>query len=289
MDLHARIDALEWFIASSDSSMSTSADRLLQSYFDEIGDIPLLDPEEEVELARRVQEGDDEALQELTRANLRFVVSVAKEYRGLGLSFPDLINEGNYGLMKAAHRFDETRGYRFISYAVWWIRQSILQALEQSRTVRIPHNQVGLLTKIRKTSARLEQELERSPTVEEIADALDEDPERVLDVLQHKQQARSLDEPFDDDDDSSLLDVIAEANHMAPDNELLDESTRVEIEEALGRLDEREAEITRLYFGIGHETERTLDQIADRFDLSRERVRHIKDKALRELRWGRRR
>ena len=267
--------------------MSTSSYRLLQKYFYEIGDIPLLDPEEEVELARRVSEGDEEALRELTRANLRFVVSVAKQYRGLGLSLPDLINEGNYGLIKAAHRFDETRGFRFISYAVWWVRQSILQALEQSRTVRIPHNHVGLLTKIRKASARLEQDLGRSPTVEEIADALDEDPERVLDVLQHKQQARSLDEPFDDEDDGSLLDIIAEVNDRSPDNELLEESTRADIEHALSRLDDREAEITRLYFGIGYEKGHTLDQIADRFDLSRERVRHIKDKALRELRWGR--
>lgn len=264
-----------------------SDSRTLQRYLDEIGDIPLLTPEEEVELARRAREGDQEALQQLTRANLRFVVSVAKKYRGLGLSFTDLINEGNYGLIKAAQRFDETRGFRFISYAVWWIRQSILQALEHSRTVRLPHNQIGILSKVRKASERLRQEFGRSPTIEELATEIDIEPEKILDAVQYKPRAASLDEPFGEEEDGSLLDVLAHEQETAPDQDLMEESMRIEIESALDELDPREAQITRLYFGIGQEGAHTLDQIAERFDLSRERVRHIKDRALRELRWGR--
>jgi len=264
-----------------------SDSRTLQRYLDEIGEIPLLTPDEEVELARRVREGDQEALQQLTRANLRFVVSVAKKYRGLGLSFTDLINEGNYGLIKAAQRFDETRGFRFISYAVWWIRQSILQALEHSRTVRIPHNHIGIMSKVRKASERLRQQLGRSPTIEELAVELDIAPEKILDAVQHKPRAASLDEPFGDTEEGSLLDVIPHDEDDAPDRDLMEESVRIDVERALDELDTREAEITRLYFGIGHEGTHTLDQIAERFNLSRERVRHIKDKALRELRWGR--
>lgn len=266
--------------------MAMSEDRMLQRYLQEIGKIPLLSPDEEVELARRVREGDQEALQQLTRANLRFVVSVAKKYRGLGLSFADLINEGNYGLIKAAQRFDETRGFRFISYAVWWIRQSILQALENSRTVRIPHNQIGIISKVRKASGTLRQQLGRSPTIEELSEELDIEPDKILDAVQHKSRAMSLDEPFGDEDDGSLLDVIPHEEETSPDQDLIEESLRIDIERALNELDPREAEITRLYFGIGQETPHTLDQIADRLDLSRERVRHIKDKALRELRWG---
>ncbi len=264
-----------------------SESRTLQRYLQEIGKIPLLTPEEEVELARRVREGDQEALQQLTRANLRFVVSVAKQYRGLGLSFVDLINEGNYGLIKAAQRFDETRGFRFISYAVWWIRQSILQALEHSRTVRIPHNHIGIISKVRKASEALRQHLGRSPTIEELSEELDIEPEKILDAVQYKPRAMSLDEPFGDEEDGSLLDVLPYEDETAPDRELMDESLRIDIERALSELDPREAEITRLYFGIGQESPHTLDQIAERFNLSRERVRHIKDKALRELRWGR--
>lgn len=264
-----------------------SDSRTLQRYLDEIGDIPLLTPEEEVKLARRAREGDQEALQQLTRANLRFVVSVAKKYRGLGLSFTDLINEGNYGLIKAAQRFDETRGFRFISYAVWWIRQSILQALEHSRTVRLPHNQIGILSKVRKASERLRQEFGRSPTIEELATEIDIEPEKILDAVQYKPRAASLDEPFGEEEDGSLLDVLAHEQETAPDQDLMEESMRIEIESALDELDPREAQITRLYFGIGQEGAHTLDQIAERFDLSRERVRHIKDRALRELRWGR--
>lgn len=264
-----------------------SDSRTLQRYLDEIGDIPLLTPEEEVELARRAREGDQDALQELTRANLRFVVSVAKKYRGLGLSFTDLINEGNYGLIKAAQRFDETRGFRFISYAVWWIRQSILQALEHSRTVRLPHNHIGLMSKVRKASERLRQQLGRSPTIEELAAEIEVEPDKILDAVQYKPRATSLDEPFGEEDDGSLLDVLPHSDEAAPDQELIEESIRIDIERALEELDPREAEITRLYFGIGHEGAQTLDQIAEQFDLSRERVRHIKDKALRELRWGR--
>lgn len=263
-----------------------SESRTLQRYLEEIGKIPLLTPEEEVELARRVREGDQEALQQLTRANLRFVVSVAKQYRGLGLSFIDLINEGNYGLIKAAQRFDETRGFRFISYAVWWIRQSILQALENSRTVRIPHNHIGIISKVRKASEALRQQLGRSPTIEELAEELDIKPEKILDAVQYKPRAMSLDEPFGDEEDGSLLDVLPHEEETAPDQELMEESLRIDIERALNELDPREAEVTRLYFGIGQESPQTLDQIAEQLDLSRERVRHIKDKALRELRWG---
>ena len=264
-----------------------SDSRTLQRYLEEIGKIPLLTPEEEAELARRVREGDQDALQQLTRSNLRFVVSVAKKYRGLGLSFSDLINEGNYGLIKAAQRFDETRGFRFISYAVWWIRQSILQALENSRTVRIPHNHIGIMSKVRKASETLRQQFGRSPTIEELAQEIEVDPEKILDAVQYKPRAMSLDEPFGDEDDGSLLDVLPYDDEMAPDQDLIEESLRIDIEHALDELEPREAEITRLYFGIGQESPHTLDQIADRFDLSRERVRHIKDKALRELRWGR--
>jgi RNA polymerase primary sigma factor len=269
--------------------MATSDDqRTLSSYLREIGEIPLLSAEEEVELARRAREGDEDALRELTRSNLRFVVSVAKRYRGLGLSLPDLINEGNYGLIKAARRFDETLGFRFISYAVWWIRQAILQALsEKSRTVRIPTNHVGLQSKIRKSTDRLRQELGRSPTIEEIAIDLEIDPERVLDAVQHTHDSMSLDAPFSQEEDGSLLDVLPSGEEDTPDHELIEESLRLDIEAALDQLDPREAEITRLYFGIGQESSMTLDQIAEQFDLSRERVRHIKEQALRTLRWGR--
>ena len=268
--------------------MATSQDRrTLSRYLEEIGKIPLLTPEEEVELARKTRAGDEEALRQLTRGNLRFVVSVAKKYQGLGLSLADLINEGNYGLIKAAKRFDEKRGFRFISYAVWWIRQAILKALaDKSRTVRLPSNQVGNLSKIRKASERLHQQYGRSPTIEELAEELEMKPGRVLDSVQHKQHSMSLDAPFSDEEDGSLLDVMASNDEVLPDHELIEESTRIDIEEALSRLDPREAEITRLYFGIGCEGEMTLDQIAERMDLSSERVRHIKEKALRSLRWG---
>jgi RNA polymerase primary sigma factor len=264
--------------------------RMLDQYLQEIGQIPLLKADEEVDLARRIKEGDDEALHKLVRANLRFVVSVAKKYQGQGLTLADLINEGNYGLIKAAQRFDETRGFKFISYAVWWIRQSILQALaEQSRVVRLPLNRIGTISKIRKTSARLAQQLERQPNVFELAAELDIDPEKVRDALKHTVRHLSVDAPFTEDDDNSLLDVITNEDEVAPDEFLLGESVKIDVERALSTLHAREAEITRLYFGIGREHPLTLEEIGQRFNLTRERVRQIKEKALRKLRQKHRR
>ncbi|HET6569359.1 MAG TPA: RNA polymerase sigma factor RpoD/SigA [Rhodothermales bacterium] len=264
--------------------------RMLDQYLQEIGQIPLLTPAEEVDLARRIKQGDQEALHRLTRANLRFVVSVAKKYQGQGLSLADLINEGNYGLIKAAQRFDETRGFKFISYAVWWIRQAILQALaEQSRVVRLPLNRIGTISKIRKTSAKLAQEHERPPNIEELAKELDIDVEKVREAMQHTGRHLSMDAPFNDDDDNSLLDVLSSEQDTSPDEILLDESLKIDIERALSMLHPREAEITRLYFGIGREHPLTLEEIGQRFGLTRERVRQIKEKALRKLRQKHRR
>ncbi len=265
--------------------------RMLDQYLQEIAKIPLLTPEEEVELARRIKQGDQEALHKLVRANLRFVVSVAKKYQGQGLSLADLINEGNYGLIKAAQRFDETRGFKFISYAVWWIRQAILQALaEQSRVVRLPLNRIGTISKIRKTSARLAQEHERPPSVEELAEALNIDEEKVRDALKHTGRHLSMDAPFNEnDDDNSLLDVLPNESDTSPDEPLMEESLKIDIERALSMLHPREAEITRLYFGIGREHPLTLEEIGQRFNLTRERVRQIKEKALRKLRQKHRR
>ena len=264
--------------------------RMLDQYLQEIGKIELLEPEEEVELARRIKEGDQEALHKLTRANLRFVVSVAKKYQGQGLSLADLINEGNYGLIKAAQRFDETRGFKFISYAVWWIRQAILQALaEQSRVVRLPLNRIGTISKIRKASARLQQEFERKPYIEELADELEIDVKKVREAMQHTSRHLSMDAPFNEEDDNSLLDVLPDEESDDPDNDMMDESVKIDIERALSMLHPREAEITRLYFGIGREHPLTLEEIGKRFDLTRERVRQIKEKALRKLRQRHRR
>jgi len=264
--------------------------RMLDQYLQEIGTITLLKPEEEVQLARRIKEGDDEALHRLVRANLRFVVSVAKKYQGQGLTLADLINEGNYGLIKAAQRFDETRGFKFISYAVWWIRQAILQALaEQSRVVRLPLNRIGTISKIRKTSAKLAQQLDRAPNVEELAAELEIAPDKVRDALKHTARHLSVDAPFNEDDDNSLLDVIASEDELPPDDYLMDESIKIDIERALSTLHAREAEITRLYFGIGREHPLTLEEIGQRFGLTRERVRQIKEKALRKLRQKHRR
>ena len=264
--------------------------RMLDQYLQEIGKIELLEPEEEVDLARRIKEGDQEALHKLTRANLRFVVSVAKKYQGQGLSLADLINEGNYGLIKAAQRFDETRGFKFISYAVWWIRQAILQALaEQSRVVRLPLNRIGTISKIRKASARLQQEFERKPNIEELADELEIDVKKVREAMQHTSRHLSMDAPFNEEDDNSLLDVLPDEESDDPDNDMMDESVKIDIERALSMLHPREAEITRLYFGIGREHPLTLEEIGKRFDLTRERVRQIKEKALRKLRQRHRR
>ena len=264
--------------------------RMLDQYLQEIGQIALLTPQEEVELARRIKQGEQEALHRLTRANLRFVVSVAKKYQGQGLTLADLINEGNYGLIKAAQRFDETRGFKFISYAVWWIRQAILQALaEQSRVVRLPLNRIGTISKIRKTSARLAQTHERQPNIEELAKELDVDVEKVREALQHTGRHLSMDAPFNEDDDNSLLDVLPDDEDTSPDDTLMDESLKIDIERALSLLHPREAEITRLYFGIGREHPLTLEGIGQRFGLTRERVRQIKEKALRKLRQKHRR
>ena len=264
--------------------------RMLDQYLQEIGKIDLLEPEEEVELARRIKEGDEEALHKLTRANLRFVVSVAKKYQGQGLSLADLINEGNYGLIKAAKRFDETRGFKFISYAVWWIRQAILQALaEQSRVVRLPLNRIGTISKIRKASARLQQEHERQPNIEELAEELEIDVKKVREAMQHTSRHLSMDAPFNEEDDNSLLDVLPDEESDSPDDEMMGESVKIDIERALSLLHAREAEITRLYFGIGREHPLTLEEIGKRFDLTRERVRQIKEKALRKLRQRHRR
>jgi RNA polymerase primary sigma factor len=261
------------------------ASQSLDKYLQEIGEVPLLTPQEEIELARRIKEADESALERLTKANLRFVVSVAKQYQNQGLSLGDLINEGNLGLIKAAKRFDETRGFKFISYAVWWIRQSILQALaEQSRVVRLPLNRVGALNKIGKTYSALEQEFEREPSASEIADQLDMTDFEVADTLKISGRHLSMDAPFSNSEDNRLLDVIQNEHLPPPDDDLLDESLRVEIDRALATLTKREAEVVRLYFGLGQEHPLTLEEIGERFNLTRERVRQIKEKAIRRLR-----
>ena len=257
----------------------------LDQYLKEIGQTPLLTVDEEVELARRIKEGDQEALHQLTRANLRFVVSVARKYQGQGLGLADLINEGNYGLIKAAGRFDETRGFKFISYAVWWIRQAIWQALaEKSRVVRMPLNRIGTINKVRRTSARLAQRHERAPTLEELADELEIDVEKVREALQRTGRSVSMDAPFTEDDDHCLLDRLPGDETPAPDTWLLAESVTLDIERALRRLTPRESEIVRLYYGLGRERAQKLEEIGQRFGLSLERVRQIREQALGKLR-----
>ncbi|MBN1893577.1 sigma-70 family RNA polymerase sigma factor [bacterium] len=261
------------------------ANQSLDRYLQEIGEVPLLTPEEEIELARRIKKGDQDALEKLTKANLRFVVSVAKQYQNQGLTLGDLINEGNLGLIKAAKRFDETRGFKFISYAVWWIRQSILQALaEQSRVVRLPLNRVGALNKIGKAFSNLEQEFEREPSASEIAKELEMTAYEVSDTLKISGKHLSLDAPFNQGDDNRLLDVIQDDQQAPPDDILLNESLRIEVKRALKTLSEREAEVIRLYFGLDREHPLTLEEIGERFNLTRERVRQIKEKAIRRLR-----
>lgn len=256
----------------------------LDKYLQEIGKEELITVEEEVELAQRIKKGDRIALEKLTRANLRFVVSVAKQYQNQGLSLPDLINEGNLGLIKAAEKFDETRGFKFISYAVWWIRQSILQALaEQSRIVRLPLNQVGSLNKINKAFSKFEQENERKPSPEELADALDLPADKVADTLKVSGRHVSVDAPFVEGEDNSLLDVLVNNDSPNADNDLIRESLGREIGRALSTLTERERDIVRLFFGIGCQ-DMTLEEIGDKFGLTRERVRQIKEKAIRRLR-----
>lgn len=253
----------------------------LDKYLQEIGKEDLITVEEEVELAQRIRKGDQRALEKLTRANLRFVVSVAKQYQNQGLSLPDLINEGNLGLIKAAEKFDETRGFKFISYAVWWIRQSILQALaEQSRIVRLPLNQVGSLNKINKAFSRFEQEHERRPSPEELAETLDLPAEKVADTLRVSGRHISVDAPFVEGEDNSLLDVLVNDDSPVADKTLINESLSTEVERALATLTERERDIIRLFFGINCQ-EMTLEEIGEKFGLTRERVRQIKEKAIR--------
>ena len=256
----------------------------LDKYLQEIGKEDLITVEEEVELAQRIRKGDQKALEKLTRANLRFVVSMAKQYQNQGLSLPDLINEGNLGLIKAAEKFDETRGFKFISYAVWWIRQSILQALaEQSRIVRLPLNQVGSLNKINKAFSRFEQENERRPSPEELADSLDLPAEKVADTLRVSGRHISVDAPFVEGEDNSLLDVLVNDDSPIADRTLINESLSTEVERALSTLTERERDIIKLFFGINTQ-EMTLEEIGEKFGLTRERVRQIKEKAIRRLR-----
>ncbi|HCL08033.1 MAG: sigma-70 family RNA polymerase sigma factor [Flavobacteriaceae bacterium] len=256
----------------------------LDKYLQEIGKVDLITADEEVELAQRIKAGDQIALEKLTKANLRFVVSVAKQYQNQGLTLPDLINEGNLGLIKAAQRFDETRGFKFISYAVWWIRQSILQALaEQSRIVRLPLNKIGSINKINKTYAFLEQSHERPPSAEEIAKELDMTINDVKESMKNSGRHVSMDAPLVEGEDSNLYDVLRSGESPNPDKDLLHESLRTEIERALETLTPREADVIRLYFGLGNQHPMTLEEIGETFDLTRERVRQIKEKAIRRL------
>ncbi|MBK6544188.1 MAG: sigma-70 family RNA polymerase sigma factor [Saprospiraceae bacterium] len=267
-------------------SITNRESQSLEKYLQEIGKVDLLTPEEEVELAKKIKQGDQLSLERLTKANLRFVVSVAKQYQNQGLSLSDLINEGNLGLIKAAQRFDETRGFKFISYAVWWIRQSILQALaEQSRIVRLPLNKVGSLNKINRAFSELEQEFEREPSAEELATLLEIPTEEVETTMGVAARHVSMDAPFVEGEDNSLLDVLENDSTPATDSKLeFKDSLRQEIERALGTLTDRQADVIKLYFGIGVEHPESLEDIGDKFGLTRERVRQIKDKAINKLR-----
>ncbi|MBR5972782.1 MAG: sigma-70 family RNA polymerase sigma factor [Paludibacteraceae bacterium] len=259
----------------------------LDKYLQEIGREELVSVEEEVELAQRIKNGDQKALEKLTRANLRFVVSVAKQYQNQGLSLPDLINEGNVGLIKAAEKFDETRGFKFISYAVWWIRQSILQAIaDQSRIVRLPLNQVGSLNKINKAFSQFEQQNERKPSAEEVSEILDIPTDKISEALRASGRHISVDAPFDPNDgaDNSLLDVLVNEDSPHADKSLIKESLCEEIERALSTLSERENKIIKMFFGVGGYPEMTLEEIGIQLDLTRERVRQVKEKAIRKLR-----
>jgi len=256
----------------------------LDKYLQEIGKVDLISADEEVILAQKIKNGDEIALEKLTKANLRFVVSVAKQYQNQGLSLPDLINEGNLGLIKAAKRFDETRGFKFISYAVWWIRQSILQALaEQSRIVRLPLNKIGSINKINKTYASLEQKYEREPSADEIANVLEISANDVRESQRNSGRHISMDAPLVDGEDSNLYDVIMSGESPNPDDSLINDSLRTEIERSLTTLTEREADVIRLYFGLGSKHAMTLEEIGEKFDLTRERVRQIKEKGIRRL------
>ncbi len=267
-------------------SITNRESQSLEKYLQEIGKVELITPEEEVKLAVLIRKGDQQALEKLTKANLRFVVSVAKQYQNQGLTLPDLINEGNLGLIKAAQRFDETRGFKFISYAVWWIRQSILQALaEQSRIVRLPLNKVGLTNRISKAYSQLEQEYEREPTPEELAFLLDIDTEEVAATLGVAARHVSMDQPLFDGEEGTLIDVLENHNAISTDNNLaVVDSLKTEIERSLSTLTDRQKEVIRFFFGIGIDHPLSLEDIGDRFNLTRERVRQIKDKAITKLR-----
>ena len=267
-------------------SITNRESQSLEKYLQEIGKVDLITPEEEVQLAIRIKQGDLLALDRLTKANLRFVVSVAKQYQNQGLSLPDLINEGNLGLIKAAQRFDETRGFKFISYAVWWIRQSILQSLaEQSRIVRLPLNKVGLTNRINKAFQQLEQEYEREPSAEELADMLELDTDEVTATLSMSSRHVSMDSPISEGEDSTLIDVMANPNSESADEQIDHiDSLKLEIERSLNTLTERQQEVIRFFFGIGIDHPMSLEDIGERFSLTRERVRQIKDKAITRLR-----
>ena len=261
------------------------SNRSLSRYLEEIGDFEPLNPNREVELAIRIKQDDHTALEELVKANLRFVVSVAKDYQGQGLPLTDLINEGNLGLIKAAGRFDETRGCKFISYAVWWIRQSILQALaEHSRIVRLPLNRVGTISKITKTAEKLEAEIERSPNEKEIGRQLNMTSDEVIDAMRISRRHQSLNAPFRDGDKNSLIDIIKDDNQIAPDTPLMNDSLKDEIRNSLDTLKDREKMVIKMYFGIERDYALTLNEIGEEFNLTRERVRQIKEKAIRRLR-----
>ncbi|TSA34311.1 MAG: RNA polymerase sigma factor RpoD/SigA [Porphyromonadaceae bacterium] len=256
----------------------------LDKYLQEIGRRNLINPNEEVELARRISEGDQQAMEKLILANLRFVVSVSKQYQNQGLTLPDLINEGNIGLIKAAERFDETKGFKFISYAVWWIRQSILQAIaEQSRLVRLPLNKIGLMNKLNRAISRMEQNLGRTPSEEEIAEEVDIDIEDIQRFLNNNGRHVSMDAPLSPGDESNLYDVILNPNASSPEDDLLNDSLNMEIERALKHIGEREAEIIRLFYGLHGLTPLSLDEIGEKFNLTRERVRQIKEKSIQKL------
>lgn len=256
----------------------------LDKYLQEIGRLEMITPDEEVILAQKIKQGDQRALDKLTKANLRFVVSVAKQYQNQGMSLPDLINEGNVGLIKAAQRFDETRGFKFISYAVWWIRQSILQALaEQSRIVRLPLNKIGSMNKINKTFAKLEQEYERTPNYEEVAATLDISDLEVKESMRHTGKHLSMDAPLANDEDNTMYDFMRSEDNVTPESELMYESLKTEINRAVSTLSHKEADIIRMFFGLDGYTPMTLDEIGEKFDLTRERVRQIKEKAIKRL------
>jgi len=258
----------------------------LDKYLQEIGKVDLLTPEDEVILARKIKNGDNEALAKLVKANLRFVVSVAKQYQNQGMTLPDLINEGNLGLMKAAQRFDETRGFKFISYAVWWIRQSILQSLaEQSRIVRLPVNKIGSINRINKAFSRLEQKYEREPSEQEIADMLEMAPDEVKEALKTNGRTVSMDAPINPDEENTMYDVIQNPESMSPDKNLIRESLSFEIERALNTLSVREATVLKLYFGINMKHPLSLEEIGEKLKLTRERVRQIKEKAIRKIQY----